>query len=245
MALTDKALKDLVKDEATRITRAYWQRPGAVGRLPPITSNSVPVLCFNTDDGAGDNSYKGKIIVDQCKGAADASGDLSMPMGAMITGGIPCVIWDLAKNDRPGHRIPTGSYHVGFVVGIADDGATPLVLISYGRDSVFRVDLTKDGGADGDDNNPPTYTYSATYRDTSIAGTHIELLAQRPNGSFTPATIGIGHDSADGFVLMWCDEIPVTDTCGPAMGEAVGQFYVAEASNPQPAAVRYMVANFH
>lgn len=86
-----------------------------------------------------------------------------------------------------------------------------------GGGNVRWVDLTSDGGDNGDDDEPADYTYTAT--DTITAeelGTGLSPWFNRPNGAVNVAEHGVGfYDDEGEFVLAIIDETPMDDVCEP------------------------------
>jgi hypothetical protein len=77
--------------------------------------------------------------------------------------------------------------------------------------ALFPVELATDGGADGDAENPASYTYTVTdyFSGVSLA-TGVAVSHQRPNGMTLPGLTGIAFWDGETLVLWDTDEQPGT-----------------------------------
>lgn len=76
--------------------------------------------------------------------------------------------------------------------------------------ALFPVELATDGGADGDAENPASYTYTVTdYFTGDSLGTGVSPSHQRPNGSTLAALTGDAFWDGETLILWRTDEVPV------------------------------------
>jgi hypothetical protein len=114
-----------------------------------------------------------------------------------------------------GYRVPGAAANVDFdgvlAEHVGDDGAYQRPAGGGLANALFAVDLTEDGGSDGDASNPPNYTYTATSLDGNTThGTGLTPKKQRVNGSFASGDgeVGLGYfDENENFQLYDANEV--------------------------------------
>lgn len=162
------------------------------------------------------NKYEVDIL-DVTTPTTTATGSLSMPEGVAVrtepTKGIGI---DVSSNGLGGHQIGTSRfpvYRLGLLCGWANTNEQrPIVAFSNADPGVFLVNLSKDGGDDGDGDSEPTYTYTVT-RDGTELGTGKSPSVGRTEGSFGEASLGLGCYVSGEFTLLQAFERPETYEC--------------------------------
>lgn len=106
-----------------------------------------------------------------------------------------------------------------------DSGGAPCYLFTAGGSvppgTLFAVNLSRDGGADGSGSTAVTYTYTATSitTDAPTLGTGLTPDKPRPIGLMAVATKGVGYYDASGnFMLAEAYEVDRTVYCGSGGG---------------------------
>lgn len=113
---------------------------------------------------------------------------------------------------RPNGRASQANYGLAYIKGDSTIGLAQAYEIYEGI-SIIACTISSDGGSDGTMTAPPTYTYTGNTIGGLSIGTHIAVTASRTNGSYTPASNGMGYFNGATFVLLWVDEIADTSSC--------------------------------
>ncbi len=175
----------------------------------------VVVTVTATDTGAG--KYAGHVFSGNCTAAATTS--INMPEGLRDSGNTNALILNIAEGAF-GHRLLLGSFHVGLKAGItAETPPRMIVLIDSAGPVIFPVLISRDGGADGTQTAPATWTYSVSTIDGATSlGTSLTLTRPRPNGSMVPQSgspaYGTAFCDSSGIVHLWdAGEVQNTTAC--------------------------------
>ena len=97
-----------------------------------------------------------------------------------------------------------GSNHPGASPQPPRDGLPPEVC--------FYVDLTQTGGSAGSATTTCSFTYTVALDSVNL-GTSVAVSGARiPNCEMTAGTLGIACFKAGALVLLWADEVPITQT---------------------------------
>lgn len=211
---TDSSLitaEGLNTHRVNRAGAAIASRRAAIG-YPMVV---VHVTALETGGG----KYAGHLFSGNSTAAAGAN--LNLPEGLRDSGNNNALILNLAEsNSGPGHALRTGSFHIGLKAGLTDESPPRLiVLIGSAGPVMFPVCVSKDGGADGTQTAPATWTYTVTSMDGLTAwGTQLPLARPRPNGSMLPQTasgaFGMAFVDATGTLRLWdAGEVQNTTAC--------------------------------
>lgn len=74
------------------------------------------------------------------------------------------------------------------------------------------VSTFQDGGADGDQDSPPTWTYTVKdYFTDEELGTELDMMWARANGKHAPGNIGFAIEIGGEWALIICDEGPFSE----------------------------------
>ncbi len=165
----------------------------------------------------GGGKYAGHLF--SGNSTATAGANLNLPEGLRDSANNNALILNLAESGT-GHALSTGSFHIGLKAGLTDESPPRLiVLISSVGAVMFPVGISKDGGADGTQTAPATWTYTVTSIDGLMTwGTQLSLARPRPNGSMLPQTalpaFGTAFVDATGILRLWdAGEVQNTTAC--------------------------------
>jgi hypothetical protein len=192
---------------------------GAALASPAGLLGYAVVLVNITAVEAGGGKYAGHLFSGNSTAAAGAA--LAMPEGLRDSGNKNALILNMAEsNAGTGHRLLAGSFHLGVKAGMtAESPPRLIVLIDSAGPILFPVRITKDGGADGTQSTPATWTYTVMSIDGVNAwGTQVPIARPRPNGSMIPQTatpaFGLAFVDASGIPRLWdAGEVQNTTAC--------------------------------
>lgn len=175
------------------------------------------VVVHITAVDAGGGKYAGHLFSGNSNAAS--STNITMPEGMRDSGNTNALILNLAECSA-GHRLLIGSFHIGLKAGMtAESPPQMIVLIDAPGPVLFPVRISKDGGADGTQSAPATWTYTVTSIDGLITwGTQQPLARPRPNGSMLPQTaspaFAMAFVDATGMLRLWdAGEVQNTTAC--------------------------------
>ncbi len=143
-----------------------------------------------------------------------------MPEGLTDSGNVNALVLNLLENSpATTHLLGLNTFHIGLLVGYTAE-AVPrsVVLICAAWPAMFPVQIKKDGGTDGSQSAPATWTYTVLSADGSQnLGSLTPLARPRPNGSqiiqtASPA-FGMAFFSAGQLILWDAGEVPSTTAC--------------------------------
>jgi hypothetical protein len=185
---------------------------------PQHRNIGYPMVVVNiTAVDAGGGKYSGHLF--SGNSTAVASTNITMPEGLRDSGNANALIVNLAES-AAGHRLLIGSFHIGLKAGMtAESPPRMIVLIDSPGPVLFPVRISKDGGADGTQTAPATWTYTVTSIDGVITwGTQQPLARPRPNGSMLPQTaspaFALAFQDAGGILRLWdAGEVQNTTAC--------------------------------
>ncbi|MGC9260961.1 MAG: hypothetical protein ACP5I8_12930 [Phycisphaerae bacterium] len=177
------------------------------------------VIVQLTAPETGGGKYAGHLFSGNATTVADTK--VTMPEGLRDSGNKNALILNLAEsNGGAGHRLPTGSFYIGLKAGLTNESPPRLiVLVNAAGPAMFPVGVSKDGGADGTQTAPATWTYTVTSIDgLTTWGTQVPLARPRPNGSMLPQTtaaaFGMAFTDAAGTLRLWdAGEVQNTTAC--------------------------------
>jgi len=158
-----------------------------------------------TGESSGGGKYSAKLL------EFDGSGSL--------VDASPAVTWTetiIEVNGRQG--IPTGTRIEMTLIGTDGSGNEWFSFANIDVATMFAVNLTKDGGTDGDSTTQASYTYTAkSLNDAVTYGTSLTPKKQRPAvGTVTSGDglIGLGYfDDAGNFQLYDANEVKTWEVC--------------------------------
>ncbi len=186
----------------------------------PARALGYPVVLVNiTAVETGGGKYAGHLFSGNSTAVAGTA--LAMPEGLRDSGNKNALIVNIAEgNAGTGHRLLIGSFHLGVKAGMtAESPPRLIVLVDSAGPVLFPVLITKDGGADGSQTTPATWTYAVTSIDGVTSwGTEISLTRPRPNGSMIPQSatpaFGLAFVDASGTLRLWdAGEVQNTTAC--------------------------------
>ena len=187
---------------------------------PHSTNRNYPIVLVNvTAVETGGGKYAGHLF--SGNSTASASANLAMPEGLRDSGNKNALILNIAEsNSGAGHRLLIGTFHLGIKVGLtAETPPRLIVLIDSAGPVFFPVRISNDGGADGTQTAPASWTYTVNTIDgLTSCGTFIPLARPRPNGSMLVQTaspaFGSAFVDAGGTLRLWdAGEVPNTTAC--------------------------------
>jgi len=122
-------------------------------------------------------------------------------------------VWNLLEGGDT-HSLSLPLYAPCERMGTADDGTPIMAVRVKPAFLLFNVDLTTDGGTDGDADVAPSYTYTVRQFGTETLGQKMSPKWHRSIGSFQAATEGMGYLNAEGaFVLAFANEVENREKC--------------------------------
>jgi hypothetical protein len=199
------------------IQTAAFDRVGstAMHRAVDVGLRNVLVRIENFEAGAA--KYAAHLLFGNS--TATAGENLTLPEGLSDTGNNNALLVNLAETGG-GHQLPLQSVHCGVFVGFtAESPPRAIVMVHHGGPALQPVQVLKDGGADGTQTAPATWTYTIKSVDGSQTfATTVPPARPRPNGSMviqtsTPA-FGTAFVDATGTWRLWdAGEIPATTAC--------------------------------
>lgn len=166
----------------------------------------------------GTGKYAGQLFSPNCQSAPATN--LTMPEGLTDSGNTNALVMNLLE-DSPNttHLLGLNTFYIGLLAGYTPE-AVPraVVLICAAWPALFPVQVKKDGGADGSQTAPATWTYTVQSADgRQTLGSLTPLARPRPNGSRIVQTavpsFGMAFYSAGKLMLWDAGEIPSTTAC--------------------------------
>ena len=207
----------LIAAEGLNIQRV--NSAGATMARPRDPGGYGMVVVQLTAPETGSGKYAGHLFSGNATSVAGTN--VNMPEGLRDSGNTNSLVVNLAEsNDNAGHRLLKGSFYIGLKAGRTNE--TPprlIVLINAAGPVLFPVGISKDGGADGTQTAPATWTYTVTSIDGQTTwGTQVPLARPRPNGSMLPQTtataFGMAFTDATGTLRLWdAGEVQNTTAC--------------------------------
>lgn len=167
----------------------------------------------------GSGKYAGHLFFPNCQTSPGTN--LTMPEGLTDSGNTNALVLNLAENAPvAAHLLPLNSFHIGLLVGYTSEAAPrAVVLISAAWPAEFPVQVRKDGGIDGSQTSPATWTYTVLSLDGGqTLGSQVPLARPRPNGSRLVQTavpaFGLAFFTTAGTLLLWdAGETAATTAC--------------------------------
>ena len=197
-------------------THRIYSAGSAISGSPRFRGYPMVVVQITAAD-AGGGKYAGHLFSGNSTAAAGT--DISMPEGLSDSRNVNALIVNIPETSA-GHRLLSGSFHIGLKAGMtAESPPRMIVLIDSPGPVLFPVRINKDGGADGTQSSPATWTYTVTSIDGLITwGTQQPLARPRPNGSMLPQTgspaFALAFVDAAGILRLWdAGEIQNTTAC--------------------------------
>jgi hypothetical protein len=194
--------------------------PGAGG------AHAEPIRFFAritaaTQDGANDRWVYDWLQIEKTGAGYDQWGDVEG--GYSGTAAASTGAYNLPEDQGSATELATGSRVQIEIVPVWDESAAVeseywIVGGADGPPNVFPVKVGVDGGDQGTDSAPATYTYTVQSLDGTELGTEVEVVRPRPNGAVTcqvSSAGGYGLAFYDGATLKLWDagEIPQTYAC--------------------------------
>lgn len=188
---------------------------------PPASGMGAVVKITAVEAGGG--KYTGKIV--SGTSTAVATGDLAMPEGLTVPDDANALVLNLTEDGLNSHTLKIDQYLVGRLIGTTEEDPPRSIVVAGGSEmGVFPVKVQNDGGADGDDDDPATYTYTVRtiqWNGTSggaVLGTAVALGRPRPAGKVIVQAGSQGYGMAfydeDGALVLWdAGEIENTRDC--------------------------------
>lgn len=166
----------------------------------------------------GTGKYGGHLFSPNCQTAPATN--LIMPEGLTDSGNTNALVLNLLENSpATTHLLGLNTFHIGLLAGYTTE-AVPraVILICAAWPAMFPVQVKKDGGADGTQTTPATWTYTVLSLDGGqTLGSLTPLARPRPNGSRVVQTalpaFGMAFYSAGQLMLWDAGEIPATTAC--------------------------------
>lgn len=184
----------------------------------PVSVKIISTNAYYTG-GIGAGRYAGSIGTGRVAGISKTSNFRPPDTGLTYSGTANCVLTDIYEGGSAAAGtavIANGSIVHAFFVGYDSENPTVPVLYfsSAPTGTLFIVNLTQDGGSDGTNTAPNTYTYTGT----SLGGATLFKTAIQargiPNGSMVPAPLGTAYIDLTGAIILaeaW--ETPNTTSC--------------------------------
>ena len=193
--------------------------PGAGTAIVQQAQRSVGgfiVKLTAVETGAG--KYAGHIFSPNCQSSPSAN--LAMPEGLADSGNTNALVLNLLESAPSStHLLPLNSFHIALLAGYtAESVPRAVLLIAAAGPGLFPVQITRDGGADGTQTSPATWTYTVLTVDGSqTLGTRVSPARPRPNGSRIVQSPSPAYGTAfyvSGSLLLWdAGEIAATTAC--------------------------------
>lgn len=206
---------------------AGGQQPAAM--LLPSQSFKRPIsgAIKIVGEEAGGGMYKVKLLTGS---ATVKPGDDFKPNNdnaiAGMSDGVDALMLNLVEGqktaDGHGHVLPDMVDSSGPIYGIYDivgktDEAKPRPIIVARIEApqgLFAVTLSKDGGGDGDETSPATYTYTVKLGGNKVLAAGVGPQWGRSFGSRQVATQGMGYLNLEGtFKLAYAHEVENAEAC--------------------------------
>ena len=166
----------------------------------------------------GTGKYAGHIFSPNCQTAPATN--LNMPEGLIDSGNTNALVLNLLENSpATTHLLGLNTFHIGLLVGYTAEAVSrSVVLICAAWPAMFPVQVKSDGGADGSQTAPATWTYTVLSADGSQTLASLTPLARpRPNGSrvvqSASPSFGMAFYSAGQLILWDAGEVPSTTAC--------------------------------
>lgn len=166
---------------------------------------------------AGAGKYAAHLLFGDS--TATASENVTLPEGLSDSGNKNALLVNLTEVG-PGHQLPLKSVQQGIFAGMtAESPARAIVLVQNTGPVLQPVQVIKDGGTDGTQTTPATWTYTILSLDGSLTfASQTPLVRPRPAGSSIPPAAtpayGLAFVDAGGTWRLWdAGEIPATTPC--------------------------------
>jgi hypothetical protein len=148
-------------------------------------------------------------------------GDIGVLPGTVSSPKQDCWLWNVSEVQGGIPFWPSsgvGALAMAVQIGVWTSSSTtlPLLVTATAPQGLIRVPVSQTGGSNGTNSSAPSYTYSVTFGTQTISGL---TLSGRANGSFVPASQGIGYWAPESigyppaFTLVWANEYPGTNEC--------------------------------
>jgi|GEM_PF-5726183 hypothetical protein len=196
---------------------AAFDRTGAVALHRPHAQGwrtlIARIIAF--EQGAG--KYAAHLLFGNS--TATASENLSLPEGLSDSGNNNALLVN-AGEIGGSHQLPLQSVHGGVFVGMTAESPPRAIMLLHSSGPVLQpVQVKKDGGIDGTQTAPASWTYTLLSLDGTLTyATQTPLARPRPNGSCVPPSanpaFGTAFVDAGGMWRLWdAGEIPATAPC--------------------------------
>ncbi len=166
---------------------------------------------------AGAGKYAAHLLAGDS--TATAGANLSLPEGLTDTRNNNTLLVNMAEVGG-GHQLTLQSVHCGILAGMTAENPARAIMLVHASGPVLQpVQVIKDGGTDGTQTTPATWTYTLLTIDASDTyATETPLARPRPVGSSIPPSAhpayGLAFVDAGGTWRLWdAGEVPATTPC--------------------------------
>lgn len=142
---------------------------------PPPAARSETVLVQVAGTVTGGGFYAGTVY----PGGLTVTGSSNLSLPGSMSSAAGVLVLNTAETGTSGHCIPADTYHVGKIVG----GNTSGLIVAIDGDDTFLVQITKDGGSQGNSSTAASWTYTVKNKTGTVTlGTGVALYRARAVG---------------------------------------------------------------